>query len=117
VNFVGRQKLTNEGDTAADADVFTVGRSIGLGESYFDSIGDEVKGCPHLSLRLADARDVSAQRRVYGMAHCRPTIFFHESPCHGPRTGPDMLRPRIPSADVFKRLQSEIVVDALCSFA
>ena len=94
VDLIRGQILPNDGNTACNSDIFALGRFFGSLESSLRSIGDEMeRGASFHHERnsrvMREHKNIRMVRR--SLAH-QP---LQESPSHGPRTGPNILRPNI----------------------
>ena len=112
VDLVCEQILANEGDAAADSDVFAVGCLFGLLECGICSFGDEVEdgAAFHgegLTWVMGEYEDGRMVRRVVAPP-AFPGVAF-------PRAADwaEHIAAEDPGADVFEGLEAEIVVDAL----
>src|SRR5215472_17270750 len=97
VHFVDEtrsQVMTYDGDASADSDVFALGRFFCFLQSRRRPVGDEVErgAALHGERRPRVMCEHKNGRMVRGVATHQP---FQESSFQGPRTGPNILRPKI----------------------
>src|SRR4051812_14386507 len=88
------QILPHGGDTASDFDVLVTRCLLREPQRIFDSAADKLEGRPafhHERLMLVVCQN-EGWRMVWRIDTHHP---FHELSCRGPRTGPNMLRPRM----------------------
>src|SRR5690349_15441040 len=99
-----REVLADGRHPAAETDVLVARRRLRLPQRRLDAVGHEVKGGAALHLDGVRAWCVSTKVGTwYGGSS--PHQPFQVSSGHGPRTGPNMFRPRI-HAPTFRKLSS-----------
>ena len=104
VNQFGAEKLLDGGDASADANAFSVCSGCGLLHGGLNSFSDEMECCATChgdggARVVRQHEDWRVEGRIF-----RPAIAQYSS-SHGPRTGPNMLRPMI-DAPTFSKLRA-----------
>ena len=116
VDLICGQVLANGGDAASDADVLAVGCFFGLLESGAGAFGDEVEGGASFhdeGRPCVMGEDVDG--RVIGGIVAPPAFPGVAVPWAADRA--EHIAAEDPGADIFERLKSEVVIDALAATA